>query len=499
MATINATPLANDLWVGIAGHFDSISQVICEFVDNSISNLVATRSQSRSILVSATEVEAGNVLIQVEDMGGGIGDLTPAMRLGDKSIRQTPLNEHGFGLKHALASANPSNDEWVIYTRTKDDFAKGIYRRLSAPYDFHMDTQLVQASATGWPGIYNGTGTLVQFSCSRSLFDTIQRGIKGQAGFQRCLDYLVEELGYVYAGIIEKGQATITVAAPMAGYNKIVEVVKPAWVDYYPPGSGTEEIDLGGGRIKVEYQFGEMRESEYVKHYKRNQSTSGAEIRINGRVVMSNLFKDIWRRESHPSYNHFLVILNLASESAGALPKTRTTKNGIRGGDPKLEELFGWIRKTHPSPPQHLAGAQSEKELVEKVAEYKEKHIRSKSKHIEPEFEVFKTLGSAVSVDLYVFDGKDVVLYEAKKDTADMQNVYQLLMYWDGAVEDGINPAEGILLASDFSPGVDTVLEMLNSRTDRRGCKYNFSKKTWRDEGVPYPEKLSPQSVQSSD
>jgi hypothetical protein len=178
--------------------------------------------------------------------------------------------------------------------------------------------------------------------------------------------------------------------------------VKPSWVDFYAPGSGTEKIDLGNGEVAIDYQFGEMKESDYIKHYKRNQSTSGVEIRINGRLMMSNIFKDIWQLENHPSYNHFLVVINLNSQDRESLPKTRTSKNGIRSGDPKLEKLFEWIRKTHPNPPKDLANAQSERELVKELKDLKDKHIRSKTKHVEMEFKVFNSLNSPVSADLYV-------------------------------------------------------------------------------------------------
>ena len=101
---------------------------------------------------------------------------------------------------------------------------------------------------------------------------------------------------------------------------------------------------------------------------------------------------------------------------------------------------------------------------------------------------VFTTIGSPVAADLYVYDGADVVIYEAKKDTADVQNVYQLLMYWDGAVADGLKPTEGILIASSFSPGVTTILKLINSMKDQDGNPYNFSTKTWQDEGIKYPK-----------
>ncbi len=101
---IDSTPLANDLWLGIAGHFDSITQVIAEFIDNSLSNLGAFKPQPCSIRVALEEEEGERVRVKIEDTGTGIPDLAPVMRLGDKTVRQTPLNEHGFGLKHALVS-----------------------------------------------------------------------------------------------------------------------------------------------------------------------------------------------------------------------------------------------------------------------------------------------------------------------------------------------------------------------------------------------------------
>jgi len=185
---------------------------------------------------------------------------------------------------------------------------------------------------------------------------------------------------------------------------------------------------------------------------------------------------------------HFLEIINLVSTSRDALPHTRTSKNGIRSGDPKLESLLDWIHKTHPKPQTELASAQSERELVRELAELKQKHIPHKAKRVDTEFKVFTTAGSPVSVDLYVFDGTDIVLYEAKKDEADVQDIYQLLMYWDGLVEDGLAPTEGILIATTFSPGVQIILKVLNDSKDRKGNKYNFTTRTWSDEGIKYPK-----------
>jgi hypothetical protein len=484
---MDITPLAQDLWEGIGGHFDSISQVVCEFVDNSISNFEARSAVNRTIYIEAEERD-GWINIKIEDAGTGIEDLQASLRIGDKSVRQTPLNEHGFGLKHALASANPDNNRWKIYTRTKEDVEVGIYRVISAPYTFELEAKEISQSEEKWPGYFNSPGTLVEFDCTRTFFDTIQLGIRGYAQFQRCLEYLIEELGYVYSGAIEEGKVNIVVASPSIDFRRNVPAVQPEWLGYYKPEVGEAEVDLGGGTLTIEYKFGEMAESKYVKYYKRNESTSGVEIRVNGRLLVNNLFKKIWGVGNHPSYNHFLAIINLVTQNRDTLPRTRTSKNGIRVGDKKLQALYEWIRKAHPKPHRELSGAVSERELVKELAKLKEQHIRSQVKHIETDFQVFKNIGSPVQVDLYLFDGSEVVLYEAKKDTADVQSVYQLLMYWDGAVSDGLDPAEGILLASSFSGGVEEVVQLFSQKTDEEGNNYRFVMKTWTDEGIPYPK-----------
>jgi Histidine kinase-, DNA gyrase B-, and HSP90-like ATPase len=479
---MDITPTEDDLWQGIGGHFDSFSQIMNEFIDNAISNFIKNNPTSRSINITITEQQPDKIEVKVEDTGSGMSDFSHMLRLGDKTMAESPLNEHGFGLKHALAAADIANRNWKIYTRTQTEFRGGKYRVLSAPYKFQMDSVEKEAGRDPWPGVYNGPGTLVQFVCNLDLFYTVRKGVRGPPSFDNCVDYLIEDLGYTYSGMIGEGKASIIVN------TKPVPAVIPNIAGFYKPDPGTISKDLGGGTVSIAYKFCEIKESAYLAHYKKNTTTSGVEIRVNGRVIMSNLFKEIWSLEPHPLYNHFLVQVNLISQSLDALPKTRTSKNGIRSGDPKLKKLFEWILEVHPNPEKKLSGAVRETELVAELAQAKDTHIRHPDKHIETGFKVFKTIDTeGVFVDLYVFDGTQVVLYEAKKDKATIQDLYQLRMYWDGAVVDGINPTEGILLASDFSNGVDAVMSNLNATKDANGNNYHFSKKRWNEEGVTYP------------
>jgi len=480
---MNVTPDEQQLWEGIGGHFDSFTQVISEFVDNSVANFEGNDTPSTQVLITL-EQQGDEVHVTIEDTGTGIKNFQPALRLGDRSIGDAPLNEHGFGMKHALASADPNNNDWSIYTRTESEANNGKFRKVSAPYKFDLSASTLSTTTEQWPGQYNGSGTVIEFISTASFFNTVQQGIRGSAGFDRCVSYLKQDLGFTYSGVIEDGRVSISIRHD--GNNERVEAVKPTWEGYYDPKVGEEEVDLGGGKVTIEYEFGEMLESDYVKYYKRNMSTSGVEIQVNGRVLTYNLFPEIWRKERHNSFNHFLAVLNLKSDDLDKLPKTRTAKNGIRSGDEKLEKLFEWIRKTHPKPQKKLTSSISEKELVQELKESKEIHLPG-SARIEQEFEVFDSLDSPVPADLYVFDAQDVRVYEAKKNTAGVQSVYQLLMYWDGLVADDNPPDEGVLLASDFSPGVDILLNEINSSTDNEGNQYNFTTSTWKDVGIDYP------------
>ncbi len=159
--SINNNPDSQELWAGIGGHFDSLGQIINEFLDNCISNFAGNPDVNKNIIVSLKELALnGDVKITIEDSGTGIKMLDEAFTLGSQAAGESPLNEHGFGLKHALASANPENDSWVVYTRTKDDFSNNRFKKISAPYKItDFSAELVENQS--WPGNYNTTGTIL--------------------------------------------------------------------------------------------------------------------------------------------------------------------------------------------------------------------------------------------------------------------------------------------------------------------------------------------------
>ena len=492
-------PKAQELWAGIGGHFDNLGQILNEFIDNSISNFAANSVNSRNILITIEETSSNTVSISIEDTGTGIKCLNDAFTLGCQSSAESPLNEHGFVLKHALASANPENDTWSIYTRTEDDKKLNQYKIIKAPYKIKGFSGEIEEDSQ-WPGRYNGTGTIVKFQCSQEMFKTIARGLKGgYRAFLTIADILCEDLGFVYSGVIQNAGASITLEIiDQKGTHLIkpVGAVIPNWGDSIKPGQGSEKIDLGGGDVVIEYRFGcineaaqrvEFDNSTNRKYYLRNMSSSGVEIRINGRVLCYNLFKEIWGIEKHNSYNYLLVSINLKSNNKEALPKTRTSKNGLREGDKRLEALYGWILSRMTEPKKDVTLSDHETDLFETLKDFKIKFNPDPNKVLETEKYVFTSTGSKkdhVRLDLYEITNGVITVYEGKKDVTTSKDVYQLRMYWDGLIYDGVTPNKGILVAQEHPDPVKNMIQIVNTMQDANGNNYNLETRTWKELGI---------------
>ena len=173
---IRNNPTGHGLFAGIGDNFNSVAQVICELMDDAVSNLRANSGDSElSMRVVLSLENLGNAVeITVTDGGTGIADLSSALTIACRDGAQTPLNEHGFGLKHALASCDSSpSQQWSIRTRTKKDAAANQYREVTAPYSMGTSEEDQPMKVFFYPGaggLPYPTGTAVfiqvQATCS---------------------------------------------------------------------------------------------------------------------------------------------------------------------------------------------------------------------------------------------------------------------------------------------------------------------------------------------
>ena len=156
--------------------------------------------------------------------------------------------------------------------------------------------------------------------------------------------------------------------------------------------------------------------------------------------------------------------------------------------EPKLKELFSWIRTKCKTPERDTKDSQDEVEIFAALKDIKLKQIPDDNKVVSTEVKAFTTTGETrdrVRIDLYEYALGQLTIYEGKKHITSSKDVYQLRMYWDGLVFDGIKPKRGILIARQHPESVKTLIRIVNSMQDANGNNYNFITKTWDDEGVP--------------
>jgi len=478
-------PVASRIWKTLGSNFNNFSQAICEFVDNAVSNFRGNSANPSLVrIIRITVMKKGSLVdVTVEDGGTGIKNLSNAMTLAGTAGQESPLNEHGYGLKHALAYAEGKGCAWEISTRTQEDAVQNRYQMVRAPYDFG-DGAISGEYHDGWPGTLSKTGTIIHFSCPYHVFATLAPDSRKPVTFRELVAILEESLSCTYADILERGEAQIHLIWEDDRERHLAEIrpLQPQWV----PGTlltlPEQEVDLGGGQIMVQCRYGFILPSkENHLHYLGNMESSGVEIRVNGRLIEHGLLRKIWGRKIHPAQNAFLAQIDLKSDTSEMVPATKNAKNGFREEDIRLQALFKWIRANIELPSS--TRETREQKLFRYLAEAKT--ALPNMTRVSLEEGVFRTIGLKERLDLYTCENEKITIYEGKVHKTKAIDVYQLRMYWDGCVLDGVPPDMGVLVAGRHPREVQQLIDLVNTQTGPDGRRYNFQLSTWKSEGIP--------------
>ena len=396
---------------------------------------------------------------------------------------QTPLNEHGYGLKNALSYLCEGGEVWLLESRTKEDAAADRYRCVSAPYAA-IDRKMRAKVHQGNGATLHETGATFRVRCSKEKFESLKPATKrAKADFRQLCDYLEEELAYTYAAILAEGRITIGVIcreqnAPES-YHQL-EALEPLWEED-PVELPETPADFGGGKVTVRCCYGTIEaDKENATYYKGNMASSGLEIRINGRCIERGLYSKVFGRALHPSCNRFLAQIDLRGEDSTAFPATETTKNAFVEGDARTQALFRWIRANVRQPETSRESLESR--LVGKLAE--KKAAESDTLRIGREEGTYRTIGLQGKIDLLVSKTDGMTIYEAKAKGTKAEDLYQLRLYADGCAMDGVPAKESVLIGARHPKEVCSLAEQLNSQCDPTGEPYHFILKTWAEEGV---------------
>ena len=264
---IHNNPTGYGLFAGIGDNFNSAAQAICELADDAISNLRANSDDpdlSMTVVLSFEDL-GDAVEICVVDGGTGIADLGSALTIACRDGAQTPLNEHGFGLKHALASCDSSPDQrWSIRTRTKADAAAEQYREVTAPYTMGTSEEDQPMKVFFYPGaggLPYQTGTAITVRCPMAKFQTVKPDRKAaQSDFHHLVKYVIEELRYIYAGVLADTNITMKVVEISGGTEKchVLKPLQPTWEDGTMKRLENVPYDLGGGQLTIHCRYGNI-------------------------------------------------------------------------------------------------------------------------------------------------------------------------------------------------------------------------------------------------
>lgn len=477
-------PKAKNVCAALASSYNNIMQVICEFADNAVSNLLGHPDDP--MLVPTVRITVRNLLdnvgITVEDGGTGMKNLHAAMTLCSAFSRDTALNASGCGFKSSLSYIEDNGGSWTCDTRTAEDFALARHCHFSAPYTFG-DGVFSGEYRSSWVGALNDIGTVIRFICPMEVFATLHTGTSEEIpSFRHLADILRENLRYTYSRILEEQAVRMELVIIDGGDEQpeMLTPLLPVW-KFEPTVIPPQMIDLGGGPVQVSCRYGTiLADRENLIYYKANMASGGVEIAINGRVIQRGLMTEIWNRKVHPSQNGFLARIDLTAPDISALPMTKAAKNGFREADPKLKELFLWIRK-HMELPEKERDSK-EKRLLRKLAE----KLKTQSEFVRTTLEMgaFQALGMGVKVDLFAVQDNAIRIYEGKARKTGPLDLYQLRMYWDACVKDGYPPEEGVLIGKGHSEDVLRLASYLNTLQGADGRPYRFALSTWKEQEI---------------
>ena len=535
--SIEVRPESQEMWRSFGKNHFNFTSLLCELVDNSISNFLANpKLHKKDIQITVNhKLNDNKVETTIEDTGSGIKDFTDAFNLGMKNRKHKTdsfLNEHGFGLKNALSTANQNNDDWVVYSRTSEDYDKGLVNIVKAPWKmtFNADENFEGSTKKEkWPGDYNTPGgTYIRFGCEYDLFKSIStRGTK----FGKKVKNLVEELSVIYRPFLEEHNINITVTSISNNLtnNFKLEKVFPEDAELVKPSNPDDSLDNPGsfnvGNLRVDYSFYKYPNGaackERFKYYKHNMSSQGCEIRVNGRLLAASLFEEVWGKKRNNAFNSFWGEIDVVGDRAD-LPRTSTTKTGFVENDKTYKEILVKIASIFPvkfipkyDDPNSGGGSTGgggtggggtgggvnenvlQKRVMQQLKTLNDASAGSGPKTATEQFEVFRelkdvaTLNSIGNLDLYMVNGNgEVVLCELKKKCSKLLDIYQLKMYWDGYVYDqqqlgnNVSPSQARLIAPSHPSWAADVVENINQQKDSNENKYNFELKTYDDLGI---------------
>ncbi len=444
-------------------------QCVSELIDNAIA---ARRPEDKFridiIFIKEDSEEMVNMFIADNCKGMPLDILEKALQLGESATTEDRLNEHGFGLKNALATLSGENGPWKLWTRPSKN-TNGFYY-VEGPFKPEMVIK-DNVNAPDNEFLPTDFSTLVNVKVDLKFVQTAQGRGAPASDLSSLREWLIEHLGVLYRGYLDLDEKKLeqqgTIVVSIKNDSKQVPPI------HVPLANSTTEyfkIELAGVVYELTYTYGTLDTVKRDKsvsgnparyYYQGNIPTQGIDIRLGKRTIATRQFEFIWKTEGgesrlsrHNNYNDFTGELTIPELPRSVL-STTNNKTDFNWKDSDWNSIFDKLNEIRP--PKGIR-EKSEKELKKKWMEMLK--ATNPDENITDEYSVWPT-GTRVDVYRETTDNK-IIIYEIKVGSGQPIHLYQLKMYWDGLVVSDIQPREAFLFVEDFNSALEEMANQMN-------------------------------------
>lgn len=483
--------IANEgIFEGLSKQNIQFHQCIGELVDNSIAAKREDQKFRIDIVFIKSKADYVDVYLADNCRGMTLEVMKKALQLGISATTTNRLNEHGFGMKNALATLSGGNGTWKIWTmpigQTTVYSAEGPFRAEmyirddeSFPEQDFLPTDIT---------------TLIKVSVKLSFIQTVQGRGAPAKDLSTLREWLIEHLGVLYRGYLEQDPKTFEnsgIIVISIGNDRLQ--VPPIPVPLGNMHVKYIDAEISGQMYKLEYRFGtldEVKAESLVRgnkvkfYYQKNIPTQGIDIRLGKRVIATRQFETIWKTEDnesqlnrHNNYNDFIGELLIPELPRGVLTTTNN-KTDFNLDDSDWINIFNKLNEIRPP-----------KTIREKSEFALRKKWMGMLKATNPEDTISDEINiwpTGAKIDVYrkTVDGK-IIIYEIKVGQGSPIHLYQLKMYWDGLILINQQPKEGILLVEEFNTNLEEMANLMNKLSPPNNSKpYNFKIEKQANKGL---------------
>jgi len=481
---LNTSP-EDSMYLGLSHQNLDFHQALAELIDNAMS---AQTQGFFTVEVHLTK-DSDRIYLVVADNGSGISltDLQErVMRLGGRGQRLGRLNEHGYGLKNSLCRLTGNQLPWEILTRDSAALPSTYYR---VPGPFRHGMVAYADNGAKWNKdilkAHGETGTRVFVQTSFEYFRTLYRRAEH---FDRLIERLLEHLGVIYRGYLSDRRNTLWVrwrTSPQDTWND--DLVQPIEIPYGESQTRDIKVTVGGKQAIVKYTWGWIDEEKRDRttgrlyplriYYQVAYRTQGIDIRLRGRVIHPHAIEVIWPEIArHPSLNKFAGELVIDSEEFSSV----NNKTTLDEQNPFWQALKEKLQASDLQPREFASLRRQDEEAVKTALKTQLPHLVPRST---AELDFVTWPGMGVKIDLlHILQSGEEHVYEIKARELTPADVYQLIMYWDGRVVDGLPPKLGRLIGVSEPPtSVREMIQYWNKRKDANGNLYRLEVKTSKE------------------